>query len=97
MAHRDGSADALSKMPRQRQVLAKRTRAERQRDRKALGRLKSQVVSPKTEARYLASVSRFLEFLISQGKPYPSSFLVLDLEVSQFIEELWEQIGRAHV
>lgn len=91
MAHRDGSADALSKMPRQRQVLAKRTRAERQRDRKALGRLKSQVVSPKTEARYLASVSRFLEFLISQGKPYPSSFLVLDLEVSQFIEELWEQ------
>ena len=78
-------------MPRQRQVLAKRTRAQRRQERQALGRLKSQVVSPKTEERYLTSVSRFLEFLIAHGKPYPQSFLILDREVSLFIEELWEQ------
>ena len=39
----------------------------------------------------LSAVSRFLSFLISQGKGYPQNFWVLDLEVSAFIEELWEQ------
>lgn len=77
-------------MPK-RQVLGKRSRRERQQQRKALGKLRSQVVSPKTEERYLSAVSRFLFFLISQGKGYPQNFLVLDLEVSAFIEELWEQ------
>ena len=91
MAHPGGSHDVHLAMPKRRQVLAKRTRDERQRDRQALGRLRTQVVSPKTEERYLTAVSRFLNFLISHGKPYPSSFLVLDFEVSEFIEELWQQ------
>lgn len=91
MALRGGSRSGHCVMPKRRQVLGKRTRAERKRERKALGRLKSQVVSPKTEARYEASVSRFLEFLIAHGKPYPPSFVILDREVSLFIEELWEQ------
>lgn len=91
MAHPDGSNAEHRTMPKRRQVLAKRTRDERRRDRKVLGRLRTQVVSPKTEERYLNSVSRFLEFLRAHGKPYPCSFLILDLEVSQFVEELWEQ------
>lgn len=90
MAHLDGSSDVRRPMPK-RQVLGKRSRRERQQQRKALGKLRSQVVSPKTEERYLSAVSRFLSFLISQGKGYPQNFLVLDLEVSAFIEELWEQ------
>ena len=91
MAHPDGSKRKLLMMPRRRQVLAKRTRTDRQRDRKALGKLRSQVVAPRTESRYLTHVSRFLEFLACHGKPYPTSFLMLDREVCAFIEELWEQ------
>ena len=74
MAHPGGSHDVHLAMPKRRQVLAKRTRDERQRDRQALGRLRTQVVSPKTEERYLTAVSRFLNFLISHGKPYPFKF-----------------------
>lgn len=78
-------------MPRKRQVLAKRTQAERKAERKTLGKLRHQVVAEKTEERYFTQVSRFLSFLNSNGKPYPRSFLLLDQEVCNFIEELWEQ------
>ena len=77
-------------MPRGKAVLGKRTKEERKAERKALGALRSQVVAPKTESRYLVAVSRFLTFLLSHSKPYPSNFFSLDREVSCFIEELWE-------
>ena len=77
-------------MPRGKAVLGKRTKEERKAERKALGALRSQVVAPKTESRYLVAVSRFLTFLLSHSKPYPTSFFSLDREVSCFIEELWE-------
>ena len=78
-------------MPRRKQVLAKRTQAERQVARKALGRLSSQIVAPKTEDRYFTAVSRFLEFLRASHKGYPTTFALLDRQVSAFIEYLWEQ------
>ena len=78
-------------MPRTKQVLAKRTQAERQNARHALGRLAHQVVAPKTEDRYFTSVSRFLDFLKDSRKRYPSSFILLDRDVCEFVEYLWEQ------
>ena len=75
-------------MPK-RQVLQRATKHERKKERAALGRLRAQVVSQKTEHRYLGCVSRFLTFLKSSKKPYPSSFLLLDRYLCEFIEELW--------
>ena len=91
MAHRDGSPNVLLLMPRQKQVLCKRSKSERRAERKLLGALRSQVVSPKTESRYLEHVSRFLQFLKDHGKSYPRHFTSLDLELSTFIEHLWEE------
>ena len=90
MAHLDGSNDELYAMPRRRQILAKRTQAQRQTERKALGKLRFQIVAPSTEARYFTHVSRFLRFLKEHQKGYPSTFVLLDKAVSEFIESLWE-------
>lgn len=84
MALHVGRAERKGSMARRKQVLARRTQAER----KELGKLRHQVVSEKTEHRYFLHVSRFLTFLMSHGKPYPRTFLSLDSEVSLFIEEL---------
>jgi hypothetical protein len=84
-------ADVPNVMPRTKQVLAKRTQAERQNTRHALGRLAHQVVAAKTEDRYFTSVSRFLDFLKVSRKRYPSSFILLDRDVCEFVEYLWEQ------
>ena len=91
MALHVGRAERKGSMARRKQVLARRTQAERKQERKELGKLRHQVVSEKTEHRYFLHVSRFLTFLMSHGKPYPRTFLSLDSEVSLFIEELWEQ------
>ena len=90
MDPRGGSNDKLIAMPRHRQVLAKRTQAERHDARKVLGRLASQVVAPKTEDRYFSAVSRFLDYLRDAHEGYPTSFILLDRQVSKFIEYLWE-------
>ena len=84
-----GLSAVYRKMPRKKTVLAKRSKEERRAERLALGSLRSQVVAPATEARYLTSVSRFLTFLKSHQKPYPTSFLLLDRDVAEFIELLW--------
>ena len=91
-----GFASERLEMPRGKAVLGKRTKEERKAERKALGALRSQVVAPKTESRYLVAVSRFLTFLLSHSKPYPTNFFSLDREVSCFIEELWED-GEKHM
>ena len=75
-------------MPRQ-QVLGRRGRVERKKDRQALGSLKDLVVAKNTRDRYLEAVSRFLLFLRSHGFTYPSSFSSLDAKVCEFIEALW--------
>ena len=75
-------------MPK-RQVLQRATKQERKKERAALGKLRAQVVSQKTEHRYLGCVSRFLSFLKTSKKPYPSTFLLLDRYLCEFIEELW--------
>ena len=58
VAHHDGSRSVLVLMPRLKQVLS-----ERKAERRLLGALRSQVVSRKTDSRYLEHVSRFLQFL----------------------------------
>ena len=74
MDHPAGWSSEHVLMPRQRQVLAKRTQAERKAERKTLGKLRHQVVAEKTEDRYFTQVSRFLSCLNSHGKSYPRSF-----------------------
>ena len=91
MALHVGRAERKGSMARRKQVLARRTQADRKQERKYLGKQRHQVDSEKTEHRYFLHVSRFLTFLMSHGKPYPRTFLSLDSEVSLFIEELWEQ------
>eukprot|EP00435_Cladocopium_sp_Y103_P006921 s1363_g2.t1 len=76
-------------MPRQ-QVLGRRGRVERKRDRQALGSLKDLVVAKNTRDRYLEAVSRFLSFLQCHGFSYPTSFSALDGRVCEFIESLWQ-------
>ena len=88
MALHVGRAERKGSMARRKQVLARRTQADRKQERKELGKLCHQLVSEKTEHRYFRHVSRFLTFLMSHGKPYPRTFLSLDSEVSLFIEEL---------
>ena len=70
---------------RRRQILAKRTQAQRQIERKPLGKLRFQIFAPSTEARYFTHVSRFLRFLKEHQKGYPSIFVLLDKAVSHFI------------
>jgi hypothetical protein len=76
-------------MPR-RQVLGRRGRVERKKDRQALGSLQNLVVAKTTQSRYLEAVSRFLAFLKGQGYSYPTSFPLLDSKVCEFIESLWQ-------
>ena len=71
------------------QVLGRRGRVERKRDRQALGSLQSLVVAPATCDRYFAAVSRFLEFLQAHSFKYPRDFAALDAKVCEFIEMLW--------
>ena len=81
---------ALKAMPRA-QVLHKRSKVERKRERTQLGTLQELVVQKGTYTRYLTAVSRFLEFLQMLGCGYPDSFTKLDLKVCEFIECLWHE------
>ena len=56
-------------LPRRKQVLVRRTQAERKQERKELGKLRHQVFSEKAEHRYFLHVSRFLDFLFPTATP----------------------------
>ena len=71
-------------------LLSKRTRQDGKEERKVSGTLRLQIVSPKTESRYLEHVACFLRFLKQQGKPYLSLFSSFDFELGGFIEHLWK-------
>ena len=77
-------------MPRA-QLVQRKSKGERKRERKELGTLQQLVVQKSTFTRYLTAVSRFLDFLKMQGYPYPSGFAKLDLKVCEFIETLWQE------
>ena len=76
-------------MPRQ-QVLGRRGKHERKRDRQALGTLQNLVVAEGTRTRYFEAVSRFLLFLKTFGLGYPRSLTSLDARVSEYLEMLWQ-------
>ena len=71
-------------------VRQKASKASRQRERRKLGALSLQIVAPKTLTRYRTHVYKFLDFLVSLGASYPSSFMQLDEFVCQYIDYLWE-------
>ena len=77
-------------MPRRKQALGKKSKLSRKASRKKIGRLKDQVVAPKTLERYEFHVGKFLSFLAVLGLCFPTSFLELDEMVCMYIEQLWE-------
>ena len=91
-----GFASERLEMPRGKAVPGKAHKGGEKSGAQSVRALRSQVVAPKTESRYLVAVSRFLTFLLSHSKPYPTNFFSLDREVSCFIEELWED-GEKHM
>lgn len=72
------------------QVLARRSPRAGKKERRELGSLQSLVVAPRTLTRYFEAVSLFLEFLQLHDYPYPSTFLLLDGRVCEYIEYLWQ-------
>ena len=77
-------------MPRRKQALGKKSKLSRKASRKKIGRLKDQVVAPKTLERYKFHVGKFLTFLAILGMCFPTSFLELDEMVCMYVEQLWE-------
>ena len=73
------------------QLVHRKLKSERKRERQKLGRLQELVVQKGTRTRYLTAVSRFLEFLQMQNYSYPCSFTKLDSKVCEFIEILWQE------
>ena len=72
------------------------SKQERQKERKALGSLKSLAVQPKTKARYQESLSHFFDFLKREGLQLPTKREQMDDLVSDYLEFLWsEGEGRA--
>ena len=75
-------------MPRQ-QVLGRRGRVERKKDRQALGSLKDLVAAKKHQGPIFGGCFRFLAVLAISWFHLPFFFSGLDSKVCQFIEELW--------
>ena len=65
-------------------------RMQEKKEHRELGSLQSLVVAPRTLTRYFEAVSLFLEFLQLHDYPYPSTFLLLDGRVCEYIEYLWQ-------
>ena len=67
------------------------TKLERKEVRHHLGPLKSLLVTPKTLARYKAAVLYFFCFLKANDMPQGRSASEVDLQMSVYIENLWEE------
>ena len=52
--------------------------------------LQQLVVAPATESRYYVAVSRFLRFLRERAYSYPTTHMLLDARVCEFVESLWQ-------
>ena len=73
-----------------------RTIEERQKVRKRLGSLKSLTVQPATRARYENARKAFYKFLFDNNLTIPTSTLVLDTLLGEYLEFLWSSgEGRA--
>ena len=72
-------------------VLSKPTAAERARERRKLGNLESQLVQPKTKARYKESFTSLCYFLRERENFVVSDWGHFDQRVASYLEELWER------
>lgn len=73
-----------------------RTREERIKVRKKLGKLSTLTVQQSTRKRYDSALSQFTKFLVSKDLTLPSRKDHLDHLVSDYVEHLWENgFGRA--
>ena len=71
-------------------IAASTSKEQRKKDRQQIGRLRNQVVNPKTEDRYLECFNRFCQYhRLPRSCELPGSQATDEL-VSEFIEMLWE-------
>lgn len=66
-------------------------RQERIKRRKTLGRLHDLIIQPSTEARYQKAFKGFLSFLAFQRQTLAKEKSGIDLQVSHYIETLWDE------
>jgi len=66
------------------------TRAERQQQRRQLGRLTDLRLRPRTLERYRQSVRMLARWLENQGLAFADSYEGLDRQLMEFIEHLWD-------
>ena len=72
-------------------ILEGGSEAERAKQRRQLGSLKSLTVQPGTRKRYNAAVDQFLVFLRDEGLALPTSRDKMDPLVCDYLEHLWFQ------
>ena len=78
-------------MPRRsRQVMSGHTKEERKQERKKVGRLRNQIVTQGTEARYKDTFEEFMTFHSLQTGFTITSMVQFDELVGEYVEELWE-------
>ncbi len=70
-------------------VLARPSRADRRRDRRAVGSLRDNVVTPITAARYAAAFVSFMGFADRYFGGEAETLEALDRGASAYLEELW--------
>ena len=71
-------------------VISRPTAAERAKERRKLGRLESQLVQPKTKARYQECFTSLCLFLREREDFVVSDWGQFDQRVASYLEELWE-------
>jgi len=76
-------------MGKVKKILEGRTKEERVKVRKQLGKLKDLTVQPKTRVRYERARQQFYQFLSSNGLEVPRQTHGLDLVLGDYLEHLW--------
>jgi integrase len=66
------------------------SQADRRKARASLGSLSDLRVPKALRSRYAKAVGRFFSFLARRRKPVPNDLDVLDRELCDFVEEIWE-------
>ena len=71
-------------------ITKRRTRRQRAAERQLKGRLRDQLVSPRTLHRYKLAVRAYFDFIAGSGHGLPTSLVALDQSLESYIEALWE-------
>ena len=70
-------------------VVARATREERRTDRRVIGPLSVNIVTPLVLKRYAASFSLFMDFVTAECGGMPQLYEQLDRFMVSFLEQLW--------